>query len=419
MNLFRISKFARATFAFLAIAIGTIIGFVAILFYATQASNAMEFFSVVGVSMLIAGVSIVAGGLLGFLFGIPRTLQAGQSNDTYYRGSQAENSLGERTQGEGKSNLTNRDQESSTAYIANTNLEQISDWLTKIIVGVGLTQLNKVPETLIKLGDQLSPALGNFESSATYSVTLILFYSVCGFLMFYLWTRLYMAGELKRADISAQVGEVETRMQKFEDQSKKDAEALRATQRQLNPPEGIPGITEPELTQKIKDASSEIKAQIFYQAQSIRKDNWRNPETKYKMERTIPIFRALISSDKDDDIYHANHGQLGFALKDKREPENQEAEKELSEAIEIRGDGKKEGWLSYEFNRAVSRIRLDQNYKLDKPSTSEVRQVIIRDLSVGYQSSEVKGWFPNSEAEKWMELNGVTFEDLANTDNVQ
>src|ERR1700730_13401118 len=30
----------------------------------------------------------------------------------------------------------------------NTNLEQISDWLTKILVGVGLTQLHKLPTAL-------------------------------------------------------------------------------------------------------------------------------------------------------------------------------------------------------------------------------------------------------------------------------
>jgi predicted secreted protein len=58
---------------------------------------------------------LLIGGLLGFLFGIPRTLQQEASQAT-------------------EQNRKDRPQE--TNYAVNTNLDQISDWLTKILVGV-------------------------------------------------------------------------------------------------------------------------------------------------------------------------------------------------------------------------------------------------------------------------------------------
>ncbi len=41
---------------------------------------------------------------------------------------------------------------SAAGYGANTNLEQVSDWLTKLLLGAGLTQLILVPSGLQRLG---------------------------------------------------------------------------------------------------------------------------------------------------------------------------------------------------------------------------------------------------------------------------
>ncbi len=86
------------------------------------------------------------------------------------------------------------------------------------------------------------------------------------------------------------------------------------------------------------------------------------------MERTIPVFRALIASDPEG-RFHRNHGQLGFALKDKEPPDWREAEAELTNAIMIRGDPNVEGYWLYELNRAICRIKLDDLFKEGKPST--------------------------------------------------
>jgi len=71
--------------------------------------------------------------LLGFLFGIPRVLQ---------KDSQSEAA-------ESKSGIVPR----SAGYqlIINTNLDDVSDWLTKILLGVGLVELQKLPSLVYRL----------------------------------------------------------------------------------------------------------------------------------------------------------------------------------------------------------------------------------------------------------------------------
>ena len=45
------------------------------------------------------------------------------------------------------------------------------------------------------------------------------------------------------------------------------------------------------------------------------------------MERTAPVFLALIASDKDD-TQHRYHGQLGYVLEDERTPDFAGAERD-------------------------------------------------------------------------------------------
>src|SRR5262249_23262070 len=91
------------------------LGAVGIVLYGVPAGLAFEgggtaAFKIVGVAFLVAGASFVSGCLVGFLFAIPRTVQ-----------------------GEEGSKVSGPSQQ--TQYRPNTNLEQISDWLTKILVG--------------------------------------------------------------------------------------------------------------------------------------------------------------------------------------------------------------------------------------------------------------------------------------------
>lgn len=119
--------------------------------------------------LFMAGAAFAMGSVMGFLFGIPRSA------------SESSNSA---------SNVS--------GYVGNDNLLQVSDWLTKIIVGVGLTQLYSIPNTLKKYAVYLSKASG--VDNVALIIFIMLYFSVFGFLFGYLWTRLYFVGMLKDSD---------------------------------------------------------------------------------------------------------------------------------------------------------------------------------------------------------------------------
>ena len=109
---------------------------------------------------------LVHGGIVGFLFGIPRTVQG--------------SALPER----------------ATQYQGNTNLEQVSDWLTKIIVGVGLVQIGHIIPALSKFAESMKAPLGGLPSSAAFGLGLAISYALLGFLYFYFWSRSLFVREL-------------------------------------------------------------------------------------------------------------------------------------------------------------------------------------------------------------------------------
>jgi hypothetical protein len=124
-------------------------------------------------SSLFAAASTVSGWLLGFLFGVPRTLVRGQT------GSIAPD------QAQGRSPATSR---------VNTNLEDISDWLTKTIVGVGLTQLFAVPAFVWKVAGELDGHGFGWEPyGRLLAIGLFFYFAPGGFWLGYVGTRTILA----------------------------------------------------------------------------------------------------------------------------------------------------------------------------------------------------------------------------------
>lgn len=116
-----------------------------------------------GAAVMVAGASALGGGLLGFLFGIPRTL----SNDT----------------GSGFSEVSSR-------LVANTNLEQISDWLTKIIVGATLVQLGSLTRRFAELATSVSNIFGSPSTqNKVMAGATILYSALFGFFGAYIAAR--------------------------------------------------------------------------------------------------------------------------------------------------------------------------------------------------------------------------------------
>lgn len=113
-------------------------------------------------AQLWAIMCLAVGGLFGFLFGIPRVTL------------------------EGVDRVTHR---------PNSNIEIVSDWLTKIIVGVGLLQFHSLGRFLDRVSADLGNALGggNAARASAFARALIIYFFVAGVIQGYLLTRMYLS----------------------------------------------------------------------------------------------------------------------------------------------------------------------------------------------------------------------------------
>lgn len=131
------------------------------------------------IALILAAACLVMGALVGFLFGIPKFLQSNRA----------------------QTSLTT----AAYQYLPNTNLEEISDWLTKIIVGLGLVQLKSIPLQLQQTSEYIAPkiatSVANQASTTTLVNSLIIYFPIVGFIGGYLITRMYLSGAIRKADL--------------------------------------------------------------------------------------------------------------------------------------------------------------------------------------------------------------------------
>lgn len=347
--------------------------------------------AVLGTGLLLAGSALLAGAFLGFLFGIPRSLQQAGTSESGSGKDAAETPQG----GSGRA-----------GYGANTSLEQISDWLTKILVGVGLTQLSSLPSALEDFAKFAVPGLGGYETSSVFAVALLIYFLTCGFLMSYLWTRLYLGKAFTEADALAKIrGEIKTAVvselqQKAQGQLAVDYEALRLTEKQLESGD----VPQEELDRAFRGTSDLFRTHIYQLARTVRRDNWR--DRKPRMERTIPIFRALIATDEKKERFHQNYGQLAFALAEASKPDYANAIATLDKAIELRGPAREQGYLMYEFVRAKCRA--------DPAATDpETKELVIKDLKEALYWPELEEYArTDHRLSAWLKANHVSVKSL-------
>jgi len=112
-----------------------------------------------GLASLWAMGCIAAGALLGFLFGVPRANPAAATG----------------------------------RYLHNTNVEAVSDWLTKIVVGVSLVNLQTIGAFVDRQAAQLGPALG---APAAFATGLIVYFFLVGIIQGYILTRMFLPDQL-------------------------------------------------------------------------------------------------------------------------------------------------------------------------------------------------------------------------------
>jgi hypothetical protein len=154
--------------------IGTalILGAAAIVIFATSSGQVL---TSLGSGLIFALAATGVGGLFGFVFGIPRALATDAPN------------------AQPSPLQENR-------YVGNTNLEQISDWLTKVLVGATLTQIGSIGHAASRLFAAMGPALGSGPAATAFAGSLVIYFGVLGFILGWLATRLLLGRALSDAD---------------------------------------------------------------------------------------------------------------------------------------------------------------------------------------------------------------------------
>src|SRR5262245_19218944 len=137
---------------------------------------------------------LLSGSLLGFLFGIPKLLQYGILYPRWASPSGQAVPAGAHTDANQWHDLR-----------VNTNLEQISDWLTKIIVGLVFIHLYWLPSTIDRVATYIAESLGG-EQQQFLAVGMMLYFFTLGFLGFYLITRTYFTKLFTLARLGALQG---------------------------------------------------------------------------------------------------------------------------------------------------------------------------------------------------------------------
>jgi uncharacterized membrane protein/uncharacterized protein YneF (UPF0154 family) len=114
---------------------------------------------------LWAMMCIAIGALIGFLFAVPRVNPAARIN---------------------------------SALVTNTNIEQVSDWLTKILVGVGLINFKEIGDFLDRQSGELATSLSADAAAVgkPFALSLIVYFFVVGLIEGYLLTRLFLSRQL-------------------------------------------------------------------------------------------------------------------------------------------------------------------------------------------------------------------------------
>lgn len=110
----------------------------------------------------------------------------------------------------------------------NTNLQEVSDWLTKMLVGIGLIQFNDISKYIYTISEKIGLSAQGVEKYdySMYAMALIIVFTTCGFMLGYLGTRLKLSPELTKADnatlgkiqqLDIRIDEIDTRVRKHED----------------------------------------------------------------------------------------------------------------------------------------------------------------------------------------------------------
>jgi hypothetical protein len=199
-------------------------GFIFIAFYASATGG--SHLRYLGVGWLTACAAFAAGCLVGLVLGIPRFVSSGglrhdvqaqvlpgpsttasssgKAKDTAAEAVPTDTEAQQATpEAVGQPKTT--DDSASSDFSPSTNLAEISDWLTKLLLGAGLVELTRLGKPLAGLVDGVARGLQGVSSTAAISgpavviaAAILITYLVLGFLDGYVVTTLWYGRRLAR-----------------------------------------------------------------------------------------------------------------------------------------------------------------------------------------------------------------------------
>lgn len=149
------------------------------------------------------------GGFVGLLFGVKR-------EQTVYGNKSNEQS--------DKSSTANADTKKDDRYLPNNNLIEVSDWLTKIIVGLGLIELRQLPTHMKTITAPLTRCEGG-TSGYAIACGIVLFFSFAGFLIGYINSRTFLDAMFRKFDDQRSIDELKKKIE--ESSGKQEAQQSR------------------------------------------------------------------------------------------------------------------------------------------------------------------------------------------------
>ncbi len=301
-----------------------------------------------GALELWGAACMAAGAIIGFLFGLPRTVQR-------RRGSvkDARDAGGATAPQEG---------EQDYAQLVNTNLEELSDWLTKILVGLGLTQLERVPSKLQAAAAYIASGMKDPATAAVGASAMIVYFSILGFLSGYLLMRLAAAPALRAADVdlAGRIDRVDAKVDEVADAfTKRTDEAIRGVEH------AIQRADQAGLAALIESALADLR---------------RDPPLDSSLDQDIHELEPLVGRSPTDRRLHIVLGRLYdyFCRYDKSIP----LLTSFLEAKKAKGETTDQDVADVLYNRACSRSLKsaaasgEERERLQKQALDDLRKSI-------------------------------------------
>jgi len=165
-------------------------GLFVVALYGACASPAGHVVSGACVALVAATGAFAVGGFMGLLFGTPRI-----------SGGSAAGNGASPPSGAGAARQT-----APQAVQQNTSLERVVDWVTTLIVGLGLVNLKEALEYAKRVsvwltGAIVSPGGPAPVANGSAGAAILVSYAIAGFFLVFLWARRYMPREMRAAEI--------------------------------------------------------------------------------------------------------------------------------------------------------------------------------------------------------------------------